>query len=188
MNKIEINSHVIPLQSWTILFSPYLHATSQGMRKKYGKFRVIFDSSTQPIPDEVVLNHITTIDLKAIIVFGQAKMKLFMNIYNWCGSFLNKTIYLVLADITACFCFPKISMEVSIAFEFLAEGLYFLSTGHVFGSNTSASSWEALRRAIQNMIPVYSQWTDLVEKHKDLINLLKWNENPSVELIHSNVN
>ncbi len=97
-------------------------------------------------------------------------------------SFPNETIYLVLADIIACFCFPKISADVTGAFGFLAEGLYFLSTGHVFGSNTSASSWEALKRAIQNMIPVYSQQMDLVEKHKDLINLLKWNENPSLEL------
>ncbi len=94
----------------------------------------------QTIPDKVVSNHITMTDLKAIIDFGQAKMKLFMNIYNWCVSFPNKTIYLVLADITACFCFPKISAEVTSAFGFLAEGLYFLSTGHVFGSYTSANS------------------------------------------------
>jgi hypothetical protein len=105
----------------------------------------------------VVLNHITTTALKAIIDFGHAKMKLFINIYNWRMSFPNETMYLVLADITACSPFPKISADVTSAFGFLAEGLYFLSTGHVFGSNTSASSWEALRRAIQNMIPVYSQ-------------------------------
>jgi hypothetical protein len=91
------------------------------MRKKYKKFRVIFDSSTQTIPDKVVLNHITTTDLKAIIDFGQAKMKLFMNIYNWHVSFPNETIYLVLAYITSCFCFPKISADVTGAFGFLAE-------------------------------------------------------------------
>ncbi len=173
VNKIEKNNHVIAPQSWTVLFSPYLRATLQGMRKKYRKFRVIFDSSMQTIPDEVVLNHITTTDLEAIIDFGQAKMKLFMNIYNWHVSFPNETIYLILADITACSCFPKISADVTGAFGFLAERLYCLSTGHVFGSNTLASSWEALRRAIQNMIPVYSQRTDLVEKRKDLIGLLK---------------
>jgi hypothetical protein len=95
------------------------------MHKKYGKFRVFFDLSTQTISDKMVLNHITTMDLKAIIDFGQAKMKLFLNIYNWRLSFHNKTIYLVLADITAGFCFPKISAEVSSTFGFLAEGLYF---------------------------------------------------------------
>ncbi len=108
-----------------------------------------------------------------------------MNIYNWCVSFPNETIYLILADITACFCFPKISTDITGAFRFLAEGLYFLSMGQFFGSNTSASSWEALMRAIQNMIPVYSQHTDLVEKHKDLINLFKWDKNPCVELVQA---
>jgi hypothetical protein len=82
MNNIEKNSHIIALQSWTILFSLYLPATPQGMCKKHKKFRVNFNSSTQTIPDEGVLNHITTIDFGAIIDFGQAKMKLFMNIYN----------------------------------------------------------------------------------------------------------
>jgi hypothetical protein len=75
MNKIEKNSHIIALQSRTVFFSPYLHTTPQGMREKYGKFRVIFDSSTQTIPNKVVLNHITTMDLEAVIDFGQAKMK-----------------------------------------------------------------------------------------------------------------
>ena len=33
------------------------------------------------------------------------------------------------------------------------------------------------------MITVYSQRTDLVEKHKDLINLLKWDDSPSTKLV-----
>jgi hypothetical protein len=105
----------------------------------------------------VVLNHITTMELKAIINFGQAKMKLVTNVYNWRVSFPNEKIFLMLADITACFWFPKISAEVTSTFGFLVDGFYFLSTGYVFSSNTSASSWEALRRAIQIMITVYSQ-------------------------------
>jgi hypothetical protein len=185
MNKIEKNSHIIALQSWTVFVSPYLCVTPQGMRKKYGKFRVNFDSSMQTIPDKVVLNHITTTDREAIIDFRQAKVKLIINICNWRMSFPNKTIHFVLADITACFCFPKISADVAGAFGFLADGLYFLSTGHVFGSTTSASSWEALRRAIQNMILVYSERTDLVEKHKDLIDLLKWYKNPSAKRVQA---
>jgi hypothetical protein len=56
----------------------------------------------------------------------------------------------------------------------MAEGYYFLSTSHVFGSNTSASSWELLWRAIQSMIPIYSQQDDLVAKHKTLLDTLKW--------------
>jgi hypothetical protein len=77
--------------------------TPQGIREKNGKFRVIFDSSMQTSPDEVVLNHETSTDSKAVINFGQAKIRLLINIYNWHVSYPNETIYLALADITACF-------------------------------------------------------------------------------------
>ncbi len=176
MNKEERNSHVVPLLPWIVHFSPWMRAPPLGMRKKYGKFRVIFDSSTQTTPDKVILNHITTTDLEADINFGQEKIKIFVNIYNWRVSFPSEPIYLVLADITACFRFPRISADITGAFGFLADALYFLSTGHVFGSNTSASSWEPFRRVIQSIIPVYSQHRDLVEKHKDLLDLLKWDD------------
>ncbi len=82
MNKEERNSHVVPLLPWIVHFLPWMRATPLGMREKYGKFRVIFDSSTQTTPDEVVLNHITTTDLEAEIDFGQAKIFFFVNIYN----------------------------------------------------------------------------------------------------------
>jgi hypothetical protein len=70
MNKEEKNSHVLPLRYWTVHFSPWLQVTLQGIRKKYNKFRVIFNSSTQTSPDEVVLNHVTTTNLEANIDFG----------------------------------------------------------------------------------------------------------------------
>jgi hypothetical protein len=94
-------------------------------------------------PDEVVLKQVTPTDHKATIDFGTVKTKLLTSIYNWRVSFPNKVIYLALANITACFCFPRISADVAGAFGFLAEAFYFVSTSHVFGSNTSASSWEA---------------------------------------------
>jgi hypothetical protein len=98
----------------------------------------------QTSPHEAVLNHVTTMDRKAIIDFGRAKTNLFINIYNWQVSYPNEIIYLAHAYITACFRFPRISADVTGAFGFMAEGYYFLSTSHVFGSNTSASSWEPL--------------------------------------------
>ncbi len=94
----------------------------------------------------------------------------------------NKIIYLSLADITACFRFPRISADLTGAFGFIAENLYFISTSHVFGSNTSASCWEPLRQAIQHLIPIFSKRDDLVDKHRDLLDLLKWVDNPFVQL------
>ena len=97
------------------------------------------------IPEEIVLNHMTLTEDKAIIDFGTAKRKLLTSIYNWHISYADDIIYLALGDVTACFCFPRMLADFTGAFGFIAKGLYFISTSHVFGSNTSASSWEAFQ-------------------------------------------
>ena len=179
VNKEEKNSHILPFKGWLVYFSPYCRATPQGIREKNGKFRVIFDASTRLTPDEIVLNDVTNRDDEAEIDFGKAKLNLLINIYNWRISYPNEKIYLALADITACFRFPRISADVAGAFGFVAEGKYFVSTSMVFGSNISANAWDALRRGIQNTIPTLSQRTDLVEVHEELISQLRWAEENS---------
>jgi hypothetical protein len=116
----------------------------QGIREKHGKIQVIFDSSTQTIPDKVVLNHKTSKDFKAIINFGKTTINLFINIYNWRITYPREIIHLDLANITTCFYFPQISTDLTGTFGYIAEKLYFISISHVFGLNTLATSWEAL--------------------------------------------
>ena len=82
MNKEERYSHLIPLRSWVVYFPPYLRCTPQGMHEERGKFRVIFDASTQSYQHELVLNQVTNSEFKAIIDFGQSKMRLYVSIYN----------------------------------------------------------------------------------------------------------
>ena len=89
-------------------------------------------------------------------------------------SYPDEIILLALADITACFRFARLSADIQGAFGFVAEELFFTPSGHVFGSNTSASSWEPFRRAIKAMITVYARRDDLIEKHKILLNELMW--------------
>ena len=146
------------------------------MHEENRKYPVIFDSSTQTWMNEVVLNHVTTTKLEATINFGKSKMNLLINIYNWRKSFPREIIYLVFSDITACFRFPRLSCDITGAFGFKAQSWYFLSTSHIFGSNTSASSWEPLRCAIKNLIPTYFARDDLVEKHKAYTYMLKWQD------------
>jgi len=81
MNKEEKNSHVLSFRHWIVHFLPYCRATPQGIHEKYGKYRVIFDSSTQTSPDEIVLNQVTPTDNEAIINFGTTKTKLLINIF-----------------------------------------------------------------------------------------------------------
>jgi hypothetical protein len=138
--------------------------------------RVIFDASTKGSPHEVVLNDYTSTEFEADIDFGNAKMNLLIKIYNWRISYPQIKIFLALADITACFRFPRIHADLTGAFGFMAENLYFLATSMVFGSNASASSWEPFRRAIQSLIPVYSMRPDLISKHKTLLDMLVWDD------------
>jgi hypothetical protein len=137
---------------------------------------VIFNASTKESPHKVVMNKITPTELKANIDFGLAKMKLLIRIYDWRISYPRIKIFLALADITVCFRFPRMHADVTGAFGFMAEELYFLATSMVFGSNTSASSWEPFRRAIQSLIPIYSMRTNLVEKHNGLLDMLAWGD------------
>jgi hypothetical protein len=177
MNKEEKNSHLIPVKLWVLHCSPYARSTAQGMQIKPGKNpRIIWDGSTKTSADQIVLNEQTSIEFEAIVDFGTAKMKLLISIYNWRISFPKETIYVALADITACFRFPRMAADLTGAFGFVADALYFLVTSHVFGSNTSCSSWEPFRRAIQALIRIYLERTDLLEKHEELLSLLKWDD------------
>ena len=64
----------------------------------------------------------------------------------------------------------------------MAEELYFLATSMVFGSTASASSWEPFRRAIEGLIIEYSTRTDLISKHKHLLDMLKWEDEDTMTI------
>jgi hypothetical protein len=118
----------------------------------------------------------TTTEFEASITFGAANLKLLQCIYNWRISNPNSKIYLALADITACFRFPRVHADLTGAFGFIAEKMYFLATSMVFGSNASASSWEPFCRAIKALIIEYSMKLNLILKYKDLLDMLKWED------------
>jgi hypothetical protein len=182
MNKEDRHSHVLLVKLWVLHFSMWCQAMAQGMQVKPGKNpRVIFDASTKSYPHKVVLNEVTTTEFEANIDFGQAKIKLLTRIYNWRVANPKRKTYLALADITACFQFLRIHADVTGAFGFVADNLYFLAMSMVFGSNTSASSWKPFRRAIENLIPVYLMRENLVIKHKNLLNMLTWEVVGSVD-------
>jgi hypothetical protein len=178
MNKEDRQSHLLLMKLWVLHFSPHCRHTAQGMQVKPGKNpRIIFDASTESHPHKVVSNKITTTKFEANITFGLAKLKLLQRIYNWRVSHRDSKIYLALADITACFHFPRIHPDIMGAFGFMAKDLYFLATSMVFSSNTSASSWEPFRRAIEALIIKYLTRSDLIEKHKHLLDMLVWEDN-----------
>ena len=62
----------------------------------------------------------TPIENEAGIDFGRTKMKFLTSIYFWRISYPDETIYIALADITACFRFPRILADITGAFGFVA--------------------------------------------------------------------
>jgi hypothetical protein len=178
MNKEDKNSHLIPIKHWVLPFLSWCRHTAQGMQIKPRKNpKVIFDASMKGSPREFVLNEYTPTEFEANIDLGHAKMNLLQRIYNLRVSFQREIIFLALAGITTCFCFPRVHADLTEAFGFMAEHLYFLATSMVFGSNASASSWEPLRRAIQALISIFSMREDLITKHKALLDMLVWLDN-----------
>ena len=79
-----------------------------------------------------------------------------------------------MADVKACFCFLRIHPDLTGAFGFMAGGYYNIATAMVFGSTTSASSWEPFRRAIEALSMAYAEQPDLVIKHKQYLDMISW--------------
>jgi len=106
-----------------------------------------------------------------------------MDIYNTRISYPTATILLGLADVKACFRYPRIHTDLTGAFGFIADKLYNLAMAMVFGLTASASSWEAFRQAIEALTKVFANRPNLVVRHKTFIDMLKWEEiDPSAEL------
>ena len=182
INKEDRYSHLIPIDRTICLLSPYLRHTSQGIILKEGKNpRVVWDGSTKRLPTDVVLNEHTSIQDEAAITFGDTKMLFYTDIYNLRITYPDDNILLALADVKACFRFGRIHPDLTGAFGFLADGYYCLATAMVFGSNTSATSWEPFRRSIEALSRHYYDKPGLVTKHKRFLDMIQWAEPTSAD-------
>ena len=174
VNKEDRNSHLFPVHDWVCHLGSNMRHTAQGMVMKNGKGRIVWDGSTKLEALDVVMNDYTPIDNEPEVTFGTSKTAFYWLIYNMRASFPDTPIFLALADIKACFRFPRIHPDLTGAFGFLAGNLYCLAIAMVFGSNTSAASWEPFRRAIEGLSKKFSSRPDLVKKHKLYIDMIKW--------------
>ncbi len=136
--------------------------------------RLCWDGSTTIKPTDIVMNQVTPVICRAPITFGHVKMQLYTDLYNTCVSYPTLTILLAMADVKACFHFPRIHADLTGAFGFLAGGYFNLATAMVFGSTASASSWEPFWRAIQALSVVYAHRHDLIDKHRKFLGLISW--------------
>ena len=148
---------------------------------KDGKGRVVWDGSMKLEPLGVVMNDYTPTDNEPEVTFGTAKKSFYWLICNLRVSYPEAPTLLALADIKACFRFPRIHLDLTVAFGFLAANLYLLAIAMVSGSNTPAACWEQFHRAIEALLKKFANRPDLVEKHKEYIDMIDWNA-PTAEL------
>jgi hypothetical protein len=101
---------------------------------------IVWDGLTVTQPTDIVMNQGTPVAKEAPVTFGHVKSQIYMNIYNMLISYPTKTILLGLANVKACFRYPRIHTYLTGAFGFIANKFYNLATAMVFGLPASASS------------------------------------------------
>ena len=148
INKEDRYSHIIIFHDYICILGPHLRHNSQGL---VDLKRLVWDGSTKRSPTDMVMNDCTPTDDEADIDVGTAKCDFYWLIYNLRVSYPEDSILLALADIKACFRFPRIHPDLTGAFGFLISNFFCLAVAMVFGSNTSSSSWEPFRRAIEGL-------------------------------------
>ncbi len=80
------------------------------------------------------MNQVTLVTYEVPITFGYVKIQIYINNYNAQISYPTAIILLGMADIKAWFCFGRIYVDLTGAFNFIAKDLYNLATAMVFGS------------------------------------------------------
>ena len=74
------------------------------------------------------------------------------------------------------------SPTYAVLLDFLIGHGFFAANAMVFGSVASASSWEPFRRAITAIAVVCFLRPWLVEKHKDLLDVIRWAPLPGPDI------
>ncbi len=89
--------------------------------------RIVWDGLTVTRPIDIVMIQVTPVAQEAPVTFDHVKSQIYTDIYNTRISYPTATILLGLADVKACFRYPRIHTDLTGAFCFIADELYNLS-------------------------------------------------------------
>ncbi len=102
--------------------SPYLRHTMQSLVIKDRKNnRTVWDGSTVTRPTDIVMNQVTPVAQEAPVMFGHVKSQIYTDIYNTCISYPTEMILFGLADMKACFRYPRIHADLTGALGFIEQ-------------------------------------------------------------------
>jgi hypothetical protein len=129
LNKEDRYSHLVPMDPLLCKLSPYLHHTMQSIVIKDGMNDcIVWDGLIVTRPTDIVMNQVTPVAQEAPVMFGHVKSQIYTDIYNTHISYPTATILLGLADVKACFRYPRIHTDLTGAFGFIADKLCNLAT------------------------------------------------------------
>ena len=169
------NKHLMVFPRWMVRASAFAnHVPANVIVRRGKKDRLIWDGSTKQAAHEVTMNEVTPMEHEAEITFGYMHMAFILWIWQLRISFPNEEILLAFLDISSCFRFPRIFADVVGAFGFMIGPWFFAPNAMVFGSVTSASSWEPFRRAIAGVALAGFFVSALRQKHKNLLDMIRW--------------
>jgi hypothetical protein len=113
--------------------------------------RPIFDASFHPEPWSWALNDWTTKETEPPIFFATSFQSFLIWLYNLRISYPHQEIYVGDDDVSGAFRHNKYHPNVVGMHCYLIFGFLFFGTGLNFGSNTSASNWETVAQARQQL-------------------------------------
>ncbi|KAL7524214.1 hypothetical protein ACHAWF_000865 [Thalassiosira exigua] len=87
-------------------------------------------------------------------------------------------LYIILhaSDVKSCFRQMKHHPDVRGAFSFIISKVLYLSCGLTFGVDFSPSTWQQVRRAIEQLATKLFEDKSLVTKHRKYLDQLKWSK------------
>jgi hypothetical protein len=113
-NKEDRYSHLVPIDEDICCASAFCHSTTQTVVIKLGKAdRIAWDGSTMLFATDIVMNQVTPVSREAPITFSHIKIQLYIDIYNTRLGNPTATTLLGMADIKACFRFPRIDPDLT---------------------------------------------------------------------------
>ena len=169
------NKHLMVFPRWMVRGSPAgNHVPAHVVVRPGSSDRLIWNGSTKRAASETTMNEVTPTDREPEITFGHMYMAFIVWIWRLRISYPNEEILLAFLDISSCFRFPRIFADLVGAFGFVIGPWFFAPNAMVFGSVTSASSWEPFRRAIMGIALAGFFTACLVKKHKALLAMVRW--------------
>jgi hypothetical protein len=192
LTKEVRNHHLMTFMRWTVYASPNGHHVPQeyiapkkpvtdDAPPKKGRF--VWNGTLKWLASLITMNEASTTRNEAPITFGLVYITFLTWIWNLRITFPEQDILLAYIDISSCFRYPRIFADLVGAFGFVVGPWYFAANAMVFGSITSASSWEPLRRAISAIAMACFARKWLLKKHKKYLDMVSWEDDPADDVV-----